>query len=397
MSQPIRILVTAFDFRPRLGGVATCGFELSRALGSLPGVEVRVLAPIGSAGDVAQDGHGYFSTVRRWLPRSATAAVVPLAFHMTREAFSWRPDAVLNMLWQPEGVASLLSIPIRGPAGIPYFVLAHGVEVIEARGTLKKRLRGSLSSVKKAVFRNARAVFAVSHFTRDLLVEVSGVRPDRIRVVFNGVNPEEFLPGPPPSDLVQRFGLRGKKVFLTVTRFDDYKGIDRTIGALRYVVARHPEVVYLVCGTGQDLPRLQALVRRFGLDQHVVFAGVVPPGRLVDYYNLADCFVLVSRDDRVTPNFEGFGIVFLEAASCGKPSIAGRSGGIPDAVADGESGWLVNPDDEHEISRIMIECLRNPEMVAARGKAARERVVRSFTWTHMARRVLDEVAKHVRH
>jgi len=377
--------------------VATCGFEMARAMASMPGVEVRVLAPLRAASDLEYDRHGWFTTVRRRLPLTATRSILPLAIQETREALAWRASAILNTLWQPDGAASLMSLGFLAPAGVPYFVLAHGVEVIESHATLRKRLRASLVSVKKAVLRNARGVFSVSHFTRDLVIRECGVAPDRVRVVFNGVDPERFRPGPAPADLIARYGLAGRRVFLTVTRFDDYKGVDRTIGALRYVVARHPDVLYMICGEGQDRPRLEALVHRFGLGGHVLFTGAVAPERLVDFYNLSECFVLLSREDMVTPNFEGFGLVYLEAAACGRPSLAGRSGGIPDAVEDGVTGWLVDPSSEHEIARVMIDCLRRPDEVARRGAAARQRVLGGFTWNHMAQRVMDGMARHVRH
>jgi phosphatidylinositol alpha-1,6-mannosyltransferase len=395
----LRLLIVSFDYRPRLGGVATCAFELAAALSREPGVKVRVLAPR-SDGDTAFDAHGGFETSRRPLPSAAVRAVIPFSRWVREETRSWRPDALIALLWMPDGAAVWLGRGRRGAAP-PYYLLAHGVELLESRHTLKKRVRSLLAPLKRRVFQKAEGIFPVSRYTAGLAQTEAGVAAGRLTVVYNGVDLEAFRPGPAPEDLVGLYGARGRRVFLTVTRLEDYKGVDRAIGALRRVIDDHPEALYLVGGEGPDLPRLQAMTQSLGLQNHVRFLGRLPTGRLADHYRLADCFVMLSRDDLVTPNVEGFGIVFLEAAACGRPSIAGRSGGIPDAVAEHETAWLVDPEDEQAIAAVMKEALNHPMTVAERGRNARLRAERQFTWDHMARRVLDRVRAgrrdHVRH
>jgi phosphatidylinositol alpha-1,6-mannosyltransferase len=111
---------------------------------------------------------------------------------------------------------------------------------------------------------------------------------------------------------------------------------------------------------------------------------------------LADCLILLSREDWKTPNVEGFGLVFLEAAACGVPAIGGRSGGVPDAVLDGVTGWLVDPSDEREITAAMLESLDQPEERQKRGRQAMERARSELTWEKMAEGILSEVRKSVR-
>jgi phosphatidyl-myo-inositol dimannoside synthase len=94
---------------------------------------------------------------------------------------------------------------------------------------------------------------------------------------------------------------------------------------------------------------------------------------------------------------EGFGIVYLEAAACGLPVIAGRSGGIPDAVQEDETAWLVDPEDEDAIAAAFLQVLEDPALAADRGRKGRLRAEREFTWGHVARRVLSRVERHVRH
>ncbi len=375
--------------------MATCAFELTNALAALPGVHPRLMAPA-AAGAEEFDRDARFETLRASLPGDATRALPALAWWIGREARRWRPDAVLSLLWHPCGLASLIGLSARGLAATPRFVMAHGVEIMESRSSLKKRLRARFAFAKRAVFARARGVFPVSRYTAGLVARECGVPEERLHVVLNGVDTRAFHPAPRSPDLVHRYGLAGRRLFLTVTRLEPYKGVDRAVGALRYLVARHPDVLYLVCGEGGDRPRLEALVRRFGLQRHVLLAGRVPADRLREFYNLADCFVLVSREDRAAPEVEGFGIVFLEAAACGVPAIAGRSGGIPDAVEEGVGGWLVDPENEYEISLAMLECLEAPGRAEARGRAALRRVTTDLTWERMASRVLGGIAAHVR-
>jgi phosphatidyl-myo-inositol dimannoside synthase len=392
---PLRLLITAFDYRPRLGGVATCSFELARALAG-EGVHVRVLAPH-CPGDEAFDRHGLFETARRDLPSAAVAALLPLCLWIREEMAAWQPDALLATLWQPGGLAMRANAFRRRSGLPPYFVMAHGVEMMESHRNLRKRARALLAPLKRSVFRHAAAPLAVSHFTAGLVEREVGLPAGSVAAVFNGVDVDQFTPGPRPADLQAAYGTAGRRVLLTITRLDDYKGVDHAIGALRHVVRDHPEVLYLIGGEGADRPRLEELAHRHCLQQHVRFLGRVETTRLVEHYRLADCFVMLSREDLAAPNVEGFGIVFLEAASCGLPVIAGRSGGIPDAVAEGRTAWLVDPVDEQAIAAAMREMLGDPSLAAERGRNGRLRAEQEFTWGHMARRVLATVEQHVRH
>ncbi|HKY32191.1 MAG TPA: glycosyltransferase family 4 protein [Candidatus Polarisedimenticolia bacterium] len=381
-----RLLVVSYDYRPRLGGVATCAYELSRGLSGLPGVTLRLLAP-SMPGAEAFDAHGHFETGRRPLPAIAVRAIPPLARWIRAEARRFRPDAVLCLLWHPCGIAARLALPRWSRLGRPQLVMAHGVEVMETRSTLRKRLRGMMAPLKRHVLREAAAVLPVSRYTAGLVI-AAGALPGRVHVVHNGVDLLRFSPGPPAPDLAARYGTSGRRVLLTVARLVPHKGMDRALGALARVIRTHPEVLYIIGGEGPDRARLESIASRLGLENHVVFAGPVPPDRLADHYRLADCFLLLTREDRATPNVEGFGLVFLEAAACGKASIAGRSGGIPDAVADGESGWLVDPEDEAAIAAAMTGALDDPAALARMGLRARARAGRDFTWDAVARRVV---------
>jgi phosphatidylinositol alpha-1,6-mannosyltransferase len=382
--RPLRILVTCFDFPPNVGGIATLGHQLMLALAARDDAAIRLLAP-GRAGAEAFDSGSGLDVRRVRMGSSSIGSIVPFAWAIRREIRSWKPDTIVNLLWLPDGVATRLAT--RG-TGIRYSVFAHGVEVLESSVTFRKRLRAMLVPVKRRVFNHAFASFAVSNFTAAKLVEC-GVSADRIRVVHNGVDVTQFYPSERAPDLVEQYWLEGKRVFLTVSRLHRYKGIDVAIEALALLADDGADVVYLVCGTGPDRDRLERLARERGVADRVVFTGYVAQARLRDHYNLCDTFVLLSRYDRETPDVEGFGIVLLEAAACAKPSIAGRSGGIPDAA--GESAWLVDATDRAAVAVAMRASLENVGERERRGRVAEERARTSFGWSAMAARIISEL------
>lgn len=387
-----RVLLVSYDFPPLLGGVSTCAHHLALTLARHPDLDLRVLAPR-HPGWEEFDRKAPFTVVRVPAARRARLAPFAIALAALKELIFWRPNAILNLFWFPDGLATFFLARVFG---CPYFIYAHGVEILESEKNLWKRCRKRLAFLKRAVFRHAGGVFAVSEFTRHLVHEQCRLPLDRIRVVNNGVDCEEFFPAEKHPTVALQFSYEGRYVFLTVTRLCDYKGCDQVIRAVRKLRREFPQVLYLIGGTGPDRERLERMVRYYGLEQHVALLGKVPSENLPALYQAADCFVLVSREDRLTPNVEGFGIVFLEAAACGKPSIAGRSGGTSDAVAHGDSGWLVDPLDTDLLAERMGNLIREPNLGVAAGARARVRAESFFRWDEVGRQLAEGMKLDVR-
>lgn len=236
--------------------------------------------------------------------------------------------------------------------GLRSLIYVHGEEITtrssyDANGS---RRRGALA--------RADGVIAVSRFTRDTLINVFGVEPQRIQLVSNGVDLHRFMPGPRAAHLIDRYNLRGKRVLLTISRLYPRKGIDRVIEALPEVVRHIPDLVYLVVGGGSFRPALESLVTLHGVGEHVVFAGAVPDYELAEHYSLGDVFIMANREmpDGET---EGFGLVFLEANACGLPVIAGRAGGSVDAVTDEINGLVIDGEDTNAIATAILRVFRD--------------------------------------
>jgi phosphatidylinositol alpha-1,6-mannosyltransferase len=177
------------------------------------------------------------------------------------------------------------------------------------------------------------------------------------------------------------------RVIVTVGNLVSRKGHDMVIRALPRLAQTIPDITYLVVGNGPHRQQLEELACSIGVRDHVVFAGVVPDRDLPDVYALSDVFAMPSRAHLDTCDVEGFGLVFLEANACGKPVVAGRSGGIPEAVEDGVTGLLVNPTDAEDIARAIGKLLTDTDLARRMGHQGRVRVVTRFTWEAIIKRV----------
>jgi phosphatidylinositol alpha-1,6-mannosyltransferase len=260
-------------------------------------------------------------------------------------------------------------------------VYAHGNEVLAAARTSWDKPRLALQG--------AARVLANSRFTA-LAAERAGAHPDRIVVVSPGCDTDLFRPLPAEPELRQRLlGERaGDRILLTVGGLVARKGHDTVIRALPAVLRSCPDVTYLIAASdGRNYEALDGLARATGVRDRVVFALHVSDADLPQVYALADLFVMPSRAHLDNCDVEGFGMVFLEANACGKAVVAGRSGGIPDAVLDGVTGLLVDPLSPDAVAAELVTLLTNHGLRAKLGEQGRLRVVNGFTWAHVGRKV----------
>ncbi|OQX83401.1 MAG: hypothetical protein B6D63_06320, partial [Candidatus Latescibacteria bacterium 4484_7] len=167
------------------------------------------------------------------------------------------------------------------------------------------------------------------------------------------------------------------KVIMTIARHVERKGQDMVIRAMPRVLERHPEAVYVIGGRGMMESRLKALASELGVEENIRFVGLVSDDELSLHYRMCDIFIMASR--RIGNDVEGFGIVFLEAGYWQKPVVGGRSGGVEDAVVDGGTGILVDPQSPGQIADALIRLLDDEALAHSLGTAGRQRVLDEFT------------------
>jgi phosphatidylinositol alpha-1,6-mannosyltransferase len=260
---------------------------------------------------------------------------------------------------------------------------AHGRELLFNPASKTAGLRAAYARLRTALLHRVDAFVPVSTYTAGLLHE-RGVSPQRTHVVPNGTNPERFQPrdGTP---LREKLGLGDRSVLLTVGRLVPRKGVDTVLRALPAIAQDCPDVAYVVAGTGPDRARLERLADRLDVQDRVQFVGHVDHDQLPVYYSAADLFVMPARQD--PPDVEGFGLVFLEANACGTPVIGARTGGMPDAILEGETGLLVPPDAPDALADAALRVLTNPNLARDLGQRGRHRAVHEASWDHIAERI----------
>jgi len=229
-------------------------------------------------------------------------------------------------------------------ARVPFVTILHGVEAWQP----------APSRLTRYLLQFSKSFIAVSEVTRQRFLKWAKVRNASSYVLPNSVDAALFGPGQPSERLLDRYGLRGRKVLLTLGRFstnERYKGVDEILGILPELVEKVPNLVYLIVGDGSDRARLENKVRQEGLAECVVFAGRVPEEEKADHYRLADAFVMAGWG-------EGFGIVYLEAMACGIPVVASKLDASREAVRDGELGVLVDPKNPVELRDGILAALQ---------------------------------------
>lgn len=379
------LLITTFDYRPRLGGVATCTYELARGL--TEHFKVIILAP-SFPGDEVFDAQQPFKTIRISLPSSSTKAVFPIARAIRKAYEKYSLDAILCTTWQPSATAAYLNSHLQK---IPYFILTHGVEVMETNSNWKKRIRASLSFIKKAVYQKAAHQFAVSHFTAKLVEDNCEIAKENITYIPNGVNPEEWTVRDKDEVLAEKYSLKDNFTLLTVCRLVPHKGIDQSLRAFQLALKKNPKMKYLIAGEGPDLQRLLSITDKLGISDSVHFLGATEQGQMLNLYNTCDSFIMLSREEPSLPAVEGFGITFLEAGACEKPVIAGHSGGTKDAVIDYTTGYLVDPKSPEEAAMHIVNLSNDPQLCKNLGMNARKNIIDHLNWKESAKKFSEKI------
>jgi phosphatidylinositol alpha-1,6-mannosyltransferase len=352
-----RLLILTADFPPERGGIQVLVHHLAAGL---PAFETRVLA-LNCPGAGAFDAGSGVATRRVHVPaRAGAARIVGLNAAGLLEALRFRPQVTLSAHVLASPAAAVIA-RVLGARTVQY---AYANEIVG-----KPRLSAF-------AVRRADVVIATSSYTAEL-VEATGAHPDDMRLIPPGVD----LPGDPAPLNSER------PTVLTVSRLKDaYKGHDVLIDALARVRERIPELQWVVVGDGPLRPALEAQARAAGIADCARFLGAVDDEQRDSWLRRADVFAMPSRLPGAGLAGEGFGIVFLEASAYGKPVVAGNVGGALDAVADGESGLLVDPTDAGAVAEAITSLLLDEQLRLRLGAAGAARA-REFTWPTIAARV----------
>ncbi|HWB66531.1 MAG TPA: glycosyltransferase family 4 protein [Mycobacteriales bacterium] len=357
-----RLLVVTNDFPPRPGGIQSF---VHGVVARLPADQVTVLTSRWR-GCEEWDAAQPFRVVRH-----GTSVLLPTP-DVRRTAARLMAEVGCTAVWFGAAAPLGLLAPALRRAGAERIVAStHGHEpgwaALPAARQLLRRVAGSVD-----------VVTYLGEYTRRRLAAGLGGAADRLQRLAPGVDVEVFRPGL-GAEVRASLGLDARPVVVCVSRLMPRKGQDVLIRALPEIRRHVPDAALLLVGGGPSRDRLQRLSAELQVDADVVMAGSVAPERLPAYYGAGDVFAMPCRERLHGLDIEGLGMVFLEAAACGLPVVAGRSGGSPEAVADGLGGRVVDGRSVEQVAVAVAGLLADPA-AAAMGRAGREWVQREWSW-----------------
>ncbi len=369
-----KVLIVTNDFPPRSGGIQSFVHALAARL---PADRVVVYAPAWD-GAAEFDGRQAFEVVRHRgslmlpVPDVRRRAVALLTEHNC--------DTVLFGAAAPLG---LLAPPLRRAGADRIVALTHGHEAGWAA------LPGARSLLHRIAEEADVVTYLGEYFRIRMAKAMSAAAAGRMVRLAPGVDPAVFRPGAGGAGIRQRLRIEpDRPVVVCVSRMVPRKGQDTLIRAWPEVLRRSAaEPLLLLVGDGPYRSRLDSLVAKAGIADSVLFTGPVSREDLPAYYDAGNIFAMPCRTRRAGLDVEGLGIVYLEASATGLPVICGDSGGAPDAVLDGETGYVVPGHGVDAVASRLVELLRDPARAAAMGQKGQAWIDREWTWDLVAERL----------
>ncbi|PAY16595.1 glycosyl transferase family 1 [Rhodopirellula sp. SM50] len=269
----------------------------------------------------------------------------------------------------------LVARSVKFTDGIPYLCYVHGEDVNVAMSSRELKL------LTQNVLKHASAIVANSSFTRQLLLSDWSIPAEKIILMHPGVDTDYFVPA--EGDHGRPKSWTDKTVLMTVGRLQARKGHDTVIRALSELIHELPNLHYVIVGGGEERASLERLADSLEVAKHVEFVGEIDALALRQYYQHCDLFVLANRT--IGRDVEGFGMVLLEAQACGKPVIAGASGGTIDTMRVGLSGNVIDCNTTQQLTKTIRSLAGDRTRLAQMGQAGRQHVVERFAWPSLAR------------
>ena len=374
----MNLLVVGPDFSPYSGGIGTYTKELATSLTQKN--RVIVLAN-GISNPTAFDHDCPFQIIRT--PSFPVLRHLAFFIYLPWILRRYNIDAVLHVVWTTALISHLWHYVIR----VPYFVSVHGSECHDDTLTWRRRLKGCLVKWRLAAFQKAKGIFPVSNYSAQLVISL-GVERERIEVISNGVDTQRFKPS------ANHRNSGEQKKLLTVARLDLHKGHDRVLEALAILKAEGLTPRYVIVGQGNEETKLRKMTQTLGLENQVEFMGFISGNQLPPMYNSCDIFVMASREIPGRLDLiEGFGISFLEAGASAIPVVAGDSGGVSDAVRNGKTGILVQPDNPEDIASAIKRLLIDEDLARQLGRQGRQWIETQMSWKQVAERLINAIQR----
>ncbi|MFJ9561650.1 glycosyltransferase family 4 protein [Streptomyces fuscichromogenes] len=376
-----KTLIVTNDFPPRPGGIQA--FLHNMALRLDPGRLVVYASTWkrgreGARATAEFDAEQPFTVVR---DRTTMLLPTPAA---TRTAVGLLREHGCTSVWFGAAAPLGLMAPALRRAGAERLVATtHGHEVGWAQLPAARQLLGRIGDTTDTVT-------YLGEYTRSrIATALSAGAAGRMVQLPPGVDEKVFHPGSGGAEVRARLGLSERPVVVCVSRLVPRKGQDTLILAMPLILAAEPDAVLLIVGGGPYEKELRRLARETGVEASVRFTGAVAWAELPAHFGAGDVFAMPCRTRRGGLDVEGLGIVYLEASATGLPVVAGDSGGAPDAVLDGETGWVVRGGSPEEAAERIVVLLGDAGLRRRMGERGRQWVEERWRWDILAERLKE--------
>jgi phosphatidylinositol alpha-1,6-mannosyltransferase len=359
-----RVLLVTNDFPPRPGGIQSF---LHGLVSRLPADDVVVYT------SRWRGWEEWDATQRYRIVREDTSVLLPTPGVRRRAAALLAEHGCSAVWFGAAAPLGLMASSLRDAGASRIVATTHGHEVGWAMAPgARQLLRHIASSVDVLTY--------LGDYTRGRLASAVGEdNGAKLSRLTPGVDTTMFRPGL-GAEVRSRLGLADRPVIVCVSRLMPRKGQDVLVEALPLVQRAVPDAALLLVGGGPSRGRIEQLARKLGVESSVVLTGSVPWAELPAYYGAGDVFAMPCRTRLAGADVEGLGIVFLESAACGLPVVAGNSGGAPDAVLEGETGFVVDGRSPEEVTERLVRLLAHHDVAASMGERGRVWVTAEWSW-----------------
>lgn len=364
-----KILCITNDFGPRAGGIETFVMGLIERA-----PKGSVIVYTSSQGDTTSYDQGWLRDFGVKVIRDSSKILLPSPWVARRVMKVIERDSIRQVFFGAAAPLGVMARGLRKKGVINIVALTHGHEVWWAK-------LWPFSLAISFIGKNVDHLTYLGEFTKNQISKaLSPKSKSKLVKIAPGIDTEHFAPEPSSVHLRKDLGLADKKVIVSVGRLVHRKGQDILIQSLPEVLAKHPTAHILMVGEGPYRKVLTKMVSDLGLIDAVTFIGRIQYKELPRYICAGDIFVMPSRSRLAGLEVEGLGIVYLEASSCALPVIAGRSGGAPDAVDEGVTGYSVDGKSPLAVSQAIIKMFDDPVKAKEMGLAGRRWIIDKWRW-----------------
>lgn len=372
-----KTLIITLEYPPTVGGIATYVHDLANALDP---AQTIVLAPL-HKDQKAWDAGVRYTIIRKKLlfPKWMWPRWLLLVHAVRQMVKTHGVELILVQHVLPVGYAA---IRMQKKFGIPFLLFSHGTDLVAGTRTAwKKRMVTRVAKAAEQIIFNSESLKRRFLQTLPQFEAVS-------TVLYPCPDSEFFEPAPQEEieTLRRQYALQGKHVILSVSRLTDGKGFPHLIRMMPELLQRVPHLVWIIVGDGDKRDNIMHEIQKRNLQNVTRFIGEIPHAALKKFYYLADLFVLLTHPDEGRE--EGLGLVFLEAAAAGLPAVAGKSGGVEEAVLHAETGIVVDLfKGDQAIITAIADLFSHESYRKQLGLQAQTRIKSDFLWEHQMKRI----------